>query len=406
MERPIQTGSFRWMKSINKSTILNVIRLHGPISRAEIAKMTKLTPPTVTNIVGELLESRVVLEQKLGESTGGRKPILLTINESAFLVIGIYVSAHRVRGAVCNLSGQVVEELESPVVPQPSADQFLETVRDVIRQLAETIRRRDIPLLGIGVGMHGLVDPNKGVSLFAPNLSLREVPLQSVLQESFGVPVMVENDVRAMALAESWFGKGRDLDDFICVHVGSGVGAGIVSAGSLVRGPSFTAGELGHTMIDSAGPRCSCGNDGCLEAFASGPAMERRAREKLRQGAQSLLQERLQGRWEKLSGRDLTAAARKGDLFARNVLADTGRYLGIGLANLVNLLNPRRIILNGGVFAAGDYVLDSLKKTVRKRALTLPAHDVAIEVSDLGKRAATIGASTLVLQRMFHPQED
>ncbi|WP_245891100.1 ROK family transcriptional regulator [Desmospora activa] len=392
------------MKSINKSTILNIIRFHGPISRVEIAKMTKLTPPTVTNIVGELIESGIVLEQKRGESTGGRKPILLTINQSAFQVIGVYVSAHRVRGAVCNLNGRVVEESERPIPPNPTAEQFLQTVQEVIQRLATGIQQRQIPLLGIGVGMHGLVDPDQGISLFAPNLALSDIPLRAVLEERFDVPVTVENDVRAMALAESWFGQGRSLADFICVHVGSGIGAGIFSAGSLVHGPSFTAGEVGHTMIDAAGPRCSCGNTGCLEAFASGPAMERRAQEKLRHGSHSLLREQLQGEWEKLSGSDLTVAAQAGDDFAQKILADTGRYLGIGLANLVNLLNPRRIILNGGVFAAGDYVLDSLKKTVHERSLTLPAADVTIVVSDLGKRAGTIGASTLVLKKMFQPQ--
>ncbi|MDR6227216.1 ROK family transcriptional regulator [Desmospora profundinema] len=406
MAESMQTGSFRWMKSINKSTILNVIRLHGPISRAEIAKMTTLTPPTVTNIVGELLESGVVLESELGESTGGRKPILLTINPSAFQVIGVYVSAHRVLGVVCDLNGKTVDEAEMSLSPQPTAESFLETVQEVIQQLEGGIKQRETPLLGIGVGMHGLVDSDRGISLFAPNLSLRNLPLRTFLEEHFRVPIWVENNVRAMVLAESWFGQGKGLDDFICVHVGSGVGAGIFSARSLVRGPSYTAGELGHIIIDSSGPHCGCGNTGCLEAFASGPAMERRARERLRAGAQSLLHERFEGRWEKVTGPVLTEAAREGDPFSKEILAETGRWLGIGLANLVNLLNPRRIILNGGVFDAGSLVLEPLENTVRERALSAPAEDVTIVVSDLGKKAGATGSATLVLQTLFQPQAE
>jgi N-acetylglucosamine repressor len=400
----MQTGSFRWMKSLNKSTILNVIRLYGPISRAEIAKMTKLTPPTVTNIVGELLESKMVLESELGQSTGGRKPILLTLNPSAFQVVGVYVSAHRVRGIVCDLEGRTVDEEERALSPQPEMEVFLQTLRDVVAPLAAGIRERNTPLLGIGVGMHGLVDPDRGVSLFAPNLSLQNVPIRSFLESEFHVPVWVENDVRAMVLAESWFGQGKGLEDFICVHVGSGVGAGIFSARSLVRGPSYTAGELGHTTIDSSGPRCSCGNSGCLEALASGPALERRARMRLQAGAPSLLREQLDGRWEDLTGSMLTAAAQVGDAFAQEMLAETGRWLGIGLANLVNLLNPKRIILNGGVFNAGQYVLETLERTVWERALAAPAEDVTIVVSRLGKKAGAIGAATLVLQTLFQPQ--
>lgn len=400
----MQTGSFRWMKSLNKSTILNVIRLYGPISRAEIAKMTKLTPPTVTNIVGELLKSKMVLESELGQSTGGRKPILLTLNQSAFQVVGVYVSAHRVRGIVCDLEGRTVDEEERDLSPQPEMEAFLQTLRDVVAPLAAGIRERNTPLLGIGVGMHGLVDPDRGVSLFAPNLSLQNVPIRSFLESEFHVPVWVENDVRAMVLAESWFGQGKGLEDFICVHVGSGVGAGIFSARSLVRGPSYTAGELGHTTIDSSGPRCSCGNSGCLEVLASGPALERRARMRLQAGAPSLLRAQLDGRWEDLTGSMLTAAAREGDAFAQEMLAETGRWLGIGLANLVNLLNPKRIILNGGVFNAGQYVLETLERTVWERALAAPAEDVTIVVSRLGKKAGAIGAATLVLQTLFQPQ--
>lgn len=404
MSHPIQTGSFQWMKSINKSAILNIIRLQGPISRSEIAKVTRLTSPTVTNIVAELLQSGLVVESDRGESTGGRKPILLKINGSAFGVIGVYAGAKKVRALAADLEGRAGEEVVLPVPPRPTKEQFVSIVQKAVHQVKEQIQKKGHPLLGIGVGMHGLVDPEQGISIYAPNLYLRDIPIASLLEEVFKVPVEVENDVRALAIGESWFGQGQGIDDFISVHVGTGVGAGIIAEGRLVHGPSFTAGEVGHTTIDAKGPLCNCGNHGCLEAFVAAPAMVRRAREQLQTGVSSSLSDKLQDSADSLTGEAIFQAARAGDTFAAEILAETGRYLGIGLSNLVNLFNPRKIILSGGVIAAGPLVLDPLKQTVQERALSIPAGDVSIVPSTLGRSGRAIGAYTLVLQKLFQPQ--
>jgi glucokinase-like ROK family protein len=391
------------MKTLNKSTILNIIRLHGPISRVEIAKMTKLTPPTVTNIVGELLESNLVIEAELGESTGGRKPIMLKINADAFTVIGIYAGAKRIRGVAANLEGEVQHTVHVEVPPEPTAEVFVDLVQRAIRQLLDRTDLQTRPCLGIGVGMHGLVDTEKGVSIFAPNLNIRELPLKDRLEKAFQLPVEVENDVRALALGESWFGLGKDIADFICVHVGTGIGAGIILNNELYRGPSFAAGEIGHTTIDLDGPKCGCGNVGCLEALAAGPAILSRVREAIRQGRSTVLAEWVNGETERLTGEMVHLAAQQGDDLAIEVLADAGRYLGVGLSNLINTLNPSRIILSGGVVRAGHFVLEPLQKTVRERVLSSAAKDVAIMRSRLGENGAAIGSMTLVLQRLFMP---
>lgn len=403
MSRTIQVGSFQWMKSLNKSTILNIIRLHGPISRAEIAKMTKLTPPTVTNIVGELLESNLVIEAELGESTGGRKPIMLKINADAFTVIGIYAGAKKVRGVVANLEGEVQHTVLMEVPPRPTAEVFVELVKKAISRLLDCVDLQTRPCLGIGVGMHGLVNPEKGVSIFAPNLNIRDLPLKDRLEQAFQLPVEVENDVRALALGESWFGLGKDIADFICIHVGTGIGAGIILDHELYRGPAFSAGEIGHTTIDLDGPRCGCGNTGCLEALAAGPAILTRVKKAIEEGRPTVLTEWVNGEMERLTGEMVHRAAQQGDDLAVQVLADTGRYLGIGLANLINILNPSRIILSGGVARAGQYVLEPLKETVKERAFSAAAKDIAILTSRLGENGAAIGAMTLVLQQLFLP---
>jgi glucokinase-like ROK family protein len=399
----MQIGSFQWMKSLNRSTILNMIRLHGPISRAEIAKLTKLTPPTVTNIVGELLESRLVVESELGESSGGRKPVMLRINSSAFYVVGVCAGAKKVRAVTATLDGQVVQQAEVKLTSQPDAEQFLQTLVEIVRRVIRQTEAERDAFLGIGVGMHGLVDPRTGLSIFAPNLHLRNLPIKERLESEFSLPVEVDNDVNALALGESWFGQGQGMDSFICVYVSTGVGAGIILDHQLYHGASFTAGEIGHTTIDSNGPKCDCGNYGCLEALTSGPALAARVQEAIASGKDSLLSEWTKGNLEQINGRLIHQAALQGDELAIWALRETGKYLGIGIANLINTFNPSRIILSGGVSKAGDFVLQPLRETVAERALQTPAQAASIVVSQLGENGMAIGAFTLLLQKLFAP---
>lgn len=397
-------GSFQLMKSLNKSLILNVIRLEGPISRAEIAKKINVTAPTVTNLVGELLESGLVIESDFGTSSGGRKPILLKINAHAFHVIGMDVGASDIKLVLTNLDADI---LDSHTVRLPSSlthERLLQLLVEAVRVL---MRKRGLTketVIGIGVGMHGLVNPIEGVSIYAPHLNLRNIPLAEKLQQELGIPVEVENDVRAMALGESWFGSGRGVDHFICVNVGRGVGAGMILNNRLFNGPTHTAGELGHITIDVEGPKCSCGNYGCLEALVSGPAIAARAKKALMMGKTSLLEEWTEGNLDELTGEMIHAAAVSGDELAREVLRDAGRYLGIGLVAVINLLNPSRIIIGGGVAKAGDFLMEAVKETALRRSLETPAAHVEIVTSTLGDHATAIGAVTLVLKKLFIPE--
>lgn len=403
MGEPIQVGSFQGMKSLNKSAILNVVRQHGLISRAEIAKLTKLTPPTVTNLVGELIDTKLVIETDLGESTGGRKPILLSINSSAFHVVGVYAGPKKVKAVVATLDGNVVNQVEAKYEVNPVAEQFLKTLADVIEKVIEGANPKMESILGIGVGMHGLVDSEEGVSIFAPHLNFRNIAIKEYLEQKFDLPVEVENDIRAQAIGESWFGQGKCVPNFILFRVGTGVGAGIILDHQLYRGTSYTAGEIGHTTIDINGPKCSCGNYGCLETMVGGAALAGRAQQAIRLGKKSILEEMCQGDIELIDGKMLYLAARKEDQVAKDVLEDTGRYLGIGIANLINILNPSLIILSGGVLGSADFLMDSLRKTVERRALAKPAQAVSIVISELGENAIAIGAFTLLLQKIFTP---
>jgi N-acetylglucosamine repressor len=395
------TGSFQLMKSLNRSLILNIIREKGPISRAEIAKITKLTPPTVSNLVKELLESKLVIESDLGESQGGRKPTMLVINAKEFYIIGIDVGIETLKGVIADLNANIVTKKAVPISRPITNEGFIDLMKTCIRQLLDEGNIEYDKYLGIGIGMHGVVDVNTGTSLFAPNLQLRHIPLKVELEKEFNMLVKVENDARAMALGESWFGNGNGADDIVCVNVGSGIGAGVIINGKLFHGEHFISGEVGHMTIDIDGPKCSCGNYGCLQTFASGPAIAERAKREILLGKESLIAEMVNGDLDMIDGKIVYDAALKGDALSIEILSEAGRYLGIGLTNIIHMLNPKKIIIGGGVANANGYVLESVKETIQKRCLTQSAKQTEILLSKLGADATAIGAVTLILQELF-----
>jgi glucokinase-like ROK family protein len=392
------------MKSLNRSLILNTIRTHGEVSRAEIAKITKLTPPTVTNIVSELLDNKLVIESDLGASTGGRRPIMLRINADAYHIVGVDIGIHWLRTVVTNLNADIkaAEKLALPPRVDEAAliGHLIDTVKLVLKKAG--ISAGD--LMGIGLGMHGLVDPSAGKAIFAPNFGLRDISLREPLECEFQVPVHVENDVVAFALGESWFGEGTDTGNFIAVNIGEGVGAGIVLNGQLYKGATYSAGEIGHTTVEMNGPRCTCGNYGCLQSLVSGPALVRQAAQRLEAGERSLIRELCGDDPEAITGEMIAQAARQGDPLALDLFRRVGRYLGIGLANLINTLNPRKIILGGGVTNAADLFLEETRRTIHERAMDTPANAVSIVITNQGEYASAIGAVTIVLDGLFAPQ--
>ncbi|MFB9755553.1 ROK family transcriptional regulator [Paenibacillus hodogayensis] len=402
MTKPI-VGSFQWMKSLNRSIVLTTIRNEGPISRAEIAKRIALTPPTVTNIVNELLEEKMIVESEVGASSGGRKPIMLKLNAEAFSIIGIDVGVSTIKAVLTDLDAGVIREERRTLPPKPDAPTLLAELHHAVAELIGAAGEQR-PVLGIGVGMHGLVNPEEGMAVFAPNLQLRHVPIGESLEQAFGLPVYVENDVVAMALGELWFGGGQDVDHFICVNIGVGVGAGIVLNRHIFRGSSYAAGEIGHTTVDLNGPRCECGNYGCLQTLVSGPAIAESVQNEIALGRSSQMLAAASGNLQAITGELVYEAALEGDELAREAFGKAGRLLGIGLTNMIHTLNPQKIILGGGVSQAGPLLTEPLLQTVNARALESSVRALTIETSRLGSRATAIGAVTIVLSRLFDRQ--
>lgn len=390
----MRQGTFQWMKSVNKSIILNKIRTDAPISRAQIAKETKLTPPTVSSNVKELIEQGIVIESKLGESQGGRKPTMLLINQQAFYVIGVDAGPEKIDCILVDLAGSIIQRSSSRLTTPITNEQYLTILKDCIHTCMQSTPAIMDNMIGIGVAMHGVVEVKTGTSLFAPILGLTNIPIKEELEKEFMLSVKVENDARAMALGESWFGDQGEVDSMLAVNIGHGVGAGLVIDGKLYHGAQDIAGEVGHMTIDLHGEVCECGNRGCLQTFITGPALVRRAKK-------SLLS--VEGENQQISGEKIYELAISGHEDFRTLLRETGEIIGIGLTNLIHIINPEKIVLGGGVTKSGQFILPEILKTIEERALTPQAKKTKIVITTLGDDATLLGAVSLLLVELFEP---
>lgn len=388
----MRRGTFQWMKSVNKSIVLNKIRVDAPISRAQIAKDTELTPPTVSSIVKDFLEQGLIKESESGHSSGGRKPTMLRINQQAFYVIGIDAGPETVNCIVSDLGGNIEKRLSVSIHLPTTEDAFMDMLKQCITDIIKSAALDPELTLGIGVAMHGVVDVETGTSLYAPNLNLRDIPIKESLENTFDMDVIVENDARAMALGEAWFGEHGVPESMLAVNIGRGVGAGFIIDGELYHGDQDIAGEVGHMTIDMNGEICACGNKGCLQTFATGDAIGRRAAGKIGHGDRNV---------RPLTGEMVYERAASGDTSHIKVLEETGDVIGIALTNLIHIMNPGKIVLGGGVMKAADILLPHIRQSVGSRALTKEAKQTQITVTELGDEATLLGAVSLFLVEIF-----
>ncbi len=245
---------------------------------------------------------------------------------------------------------------------------------------------------GVGIGAPGPLDREKGLVIVAPNLGWRDFPLRDRVSRAVGLPAMLDNDANCATFGEWWLGAARGGRNVVGMTIGTGIGGGLILNGALYHGSSDVAGEIGHTTIDSTGRLCKCGNYGCLEAYASGPAIAQRARELLAGDEPSSLADRVDGKLELLTARIVYEAAKEGDFLARLVVRDTARFLGAGIANLLNIFNPDVVVLAGGVTMAGDTLFEPLRAEVRRRAFRPAVEACRIVPGTLGDAAGVLGA--------------
>lgn len=402
-----KSGKASIVKEINTKNVLDIIRKHGPISRIEIAEITGLTPATITNITSELIDNKLIIEGEAGDSSGGRRPIMLKIRTDYYRVIGIYIGSRKIRIITSDLMANIKHKKE---IKYDKDEVSIEYVKEILdRELVPIIskyRAKNKGLVGIGVGIHGVVDNKRGVSVIAPNLGWKNANIAEMLSESYGIPVFIDNNTRTMALGENWFGSGKNASSFFCLNIEYGVGGSFFINDKPVNGISFGAGEIGHTTVDINGEICNCGNRGCLETVASVKALLKQAYEQYPQNKSSKIYKGNEiNSINDIMPEDLYEAAKQGDELAVSLIKKMGENIGIGIANIINILNPELVIINGEIISTGEILLTPIIETVRRRGFSNSVNSTGIVLSKLGSVAYLKGAVVLATQHIFDNPE-
>jgi predicted NBD/HSP70 family sugar kinase len=380
-------------RAYNAALVLRALYDHGPISRADVARMTSLTRTTVGEITAELIGDGLAQEIGRGPSTGGKAPILLELVDDSRHVIGLDLGEVRFRGALVDLRGNVERTAEREL-GAADGDEAVQQVHELIEELGSG---RRAALLGIGVGTPGIVDADTGTIRRAFNLAWQELPVGASLRDRYVVAVEVANDSRAAALAIQLFGDpARRTQNLVAITVGRGIGAGLILGGELFHGDGFAAGEIGHTTVIDDGAACDCGRYGCLETVASSRAVIARATEDASGDDASFLGQRL-ARNGSIGMDDVAAGGAADDEAARAVAISAGRYLGQSVAALIGVLDVERIVLHGNVTRLGAPWLEAVREEARRRSLAQFANEIRIELAEPIGDLVVMGASALLL---------
>ncbi|WP_339832698.1 ROK family transcriptional regulator [Paenibacillus sp. FSL R7-0272] len=369
------TGDQMLVKKINKSIVLDTIRRHAPLSRAKLSEVTGLNKATVSNLVADLISDELVQEIGPGESSGGRKPLMLLFRGTAGYAVGLELSVTRLKGVLTDLEGHIVADYAVDL-KQHDATSVFEQLKLAATHLMEQAPPSPHGVIGIGIGVPGMVD-EQGTVLFAPNLKWEMVPLRSMMEESFNLPVTIDNEANAGARGELNFGAGVGVRHLIYISAGIGIGSGIMVDGELYKGAWGYAGETGHMSIEAEGLPCSCGNRGCWELYASEKVYEHPDQQHLPAHTTKELIEHAQN-----GHQDVIALY--------NII---GRKLGVGITNIVNSFNPERIIIGGPLSEAKPWIESALKQVVEERTLPYHRRSLQVEWAALGSRSTRIGAA-------------
>ncbi|WP_031508875.1 ROK family transcriptional regulator, partial [Streptomyces megasporus] len=381
METP---GSQSSLHRANLERVVRAVRMAGSLTQAEIARTTGLSAATVSNIVRELRDNGTV--EVTPTSAGGRRARSVSLSGDAGIVVGVDFGHSHLRVAVGNLAHQVLAEEAEPFDVDVSASQGFDRAEQLVERLIASTGFGREKVIGMGLGVPGPIDVETGAlgsTAILPGWAGANP--REEMAARLGVQVHVDNDANLGALGELVWGSGRGARDLAYIKVASGVGAGLVINGQIYRGPGGTAGEIGHITLDESGPVCRCGNRGCLETFTAAPYVLPLLRP---------------SHGPELTMTEMVRLARAGDPGCRRVVADIGRHVGSGVANLCNLLNPSRVVLGGDLAEAGELVLDPIRDSVSRYAIPSAARQLTAVPGALGGRAEVLGALALVLSEM------
>ena len=384
------------MRAINRYRVLDTIRNQGLISRADISRHTGLSPASATNITAQLIEEGLLLEKQTGDSIGGRRPILLALNPEGAFTLGVSLTAQHITAVIINLQADILAKRSMPfnkmdATPENAADAMVKT----IHQCMWSTGLSKNAISGVGVAVPGFVDSLSGLIRYLPNYQWKNVNFKEVLFQKLRIPTYIENSANSLTLTEQWFGNGQGVDNFVVINLAHGVGIGIVINGQLYMGHSGGAGEFGHTTIDPNGPVCRCGKRGCLEAFVGNYAILEKARKLAQEGA-----------WEtdnpdSLTIEEVIKRAYSGEKVLTDLFSEAGHMLGIGIANLIEIFNPAKIIISGKGTNAGELIFEKMYKSIPEHVTGNFDEKTEVIVQEWKNTDTARGAGVLVLSEIY-----
>ncbi len=381
--------------------LLSLISNPNGTSRIELARATGKSPAKIGKMIQRLVNAGILTQEEPIETSRGRRPILLRPSRDLGCLLGVDIGMVHLRVVLTDMQGNILNSVEKPSNARGDLDKALKAIMDATDAiLAESGVPRE-KLLAVGVSHSGGIDPRSGICLYW-HLAMhwKGVPLKKLFSDHFRVPAQVDDSVHCMALAERTYGVAQGTDTFVLINVGQGIGSGLFIDGQLFRGAVGIAGELGHTIILPGGPRCSCGNRGCLESLASGKSMMDAAMAALNDNVTTSLQEIASSDASGITVESISEAARGGDRLARRIISQCGSYIGTAVANLINLLNPPLIVFAGGtVVAARELLMDTIIREASASAFEVAYSKTTIVRSSLDHLAAARGAALMVTKQ-------
>jgi len=390
----IRRGNKQLIKELNRAIVINTILNYGPISRTRISEFTDLGLSTVSNIVADLIKRELIYETGEEESSGGRRAILLEFNCNDRFVLGIKIGLDGILIGLVNMKSKILDQhfILSPVKSNEGI--VLEVLIRAIRDLISKNHIKAEKIVGCGIGVSGLVNQKEGTLVFSKILGWKKIRFKEFLEKEFNFPIFVDKDVNALTLAEKRFGVGKKINNFICITIGKGVGAGIVIKGDIYHGSYGGAGDFGHIIIDKDGPLCYCGKRGCLETFSSDQFIINKIKEALSKQQDTIIKD-----LSSITVDTVLKAAQKGDIISKNIFQEVGKNLAMGIVNLISLFDPELIVVGGEGVKAGELIFSTMRKIIKDN---FPfKKEIKIVPLRPGEEGWIIGAAELVLSEIF-----
>ncbi len=385
----MEKATRQYTKEHNRNLVLRTIFSHENISRAEIARISRLTRTTVSEIVSSLIQEGLVSEVGIGQSRGGKNPIMLSLEEDSRWIIALDLGQNQFRGAVVNLRGKIREIVSTPIDDRDGA----EALKQVFQMLDSLISFSSQKISGIGVGAPGLINSNEGMVVRAVNLNWNNVPLEKLLQDRYQLPVYILNDCQAAAIGEKTYSSiFRQNENLVVIKAHHGIGSGIIINDSVFVGDGGFAGEIGHIVVQREnGELCRCGNRGCLETVASTQSLINKARKEIGKHTRSSIPKESR----KITLESIEAAFKAGDPFARSLVLENARYIGKAISSLVGIMNIQTIVISGNLTCFGEPWLEEIRNEMMHYSLELPLKTTTVHFGELGDNATILGAAAV-----------